>query len=847
MNQSLTFAEAYIQQMKLRESANRRLSQTSVKISDDEIIDTLLKIVSILQDEQNHAALKLIKYRLKQIPLASSNLVGTWVDDDGLDLLHHSIINNCPEMVEFLLTEPEWFPPTYMPKKNPYGHLTAMFGFTECLRLIMTYRPCDYFSGSSPNHVIKLPAYVRKKLKSPDALRSNVNKQMEKLLHKIKSSTEWTENSMKFSSGKTLDMNDVGDVLKSELEELEKAKKQQDATVHRFRGLGLSGKAVKGDKPSSAAGQRVSATTTSLAATQAPSAEAKTTLRDAPDRKLIAPYKTDKVQEIRYYNFHKLEMPKRSVEARHRITVDWDVFGEDPIGVVKGAGEKVMVTHTANSLKERHDLTILGTLQKPEESGKIKTSNLQARKVSENRKTPKRKSTSTSRNTASNRDSSSVLFPKVVEHGVRGKKKYKDFKLTLEPQNLTLKDDSGNLRNKTPLSIAAQYGHLECVQMILDTFIMKNHPTMAVKEPLTLATIAKSPDAIILLMGQKLTKTDYQCAILTAIREMYPDCLTALLVHKNKERQSLFDGVNLYHILYTQSLMSDYRYEMLPIMTNVLINSNEDVNGHSVSCTFPLYTLINCSFNISIGKQIFYYVECVKILLENKANPHFDEVEMFKLAGGSGQSFSRSAYSSAINCILESAINSTNFFEHAQHSKIFMKKLITTVTTCDKTSRRILNDVLFNYMNTVSSIDLDRYIVRCLLRYGANPDFRNEGTYAINVYFDNMLPYLTRFEVNSTYSKWQHELSALMLVCRGMSYKSLREAKMIFLNEHLLRCPIQALPLCRYFSYLINEMLTSPRPLVDLAAQFIWVRLKRNEKRAKMLPLPDEIISLIVP
>ncbi|CAG5125741.1 unnamed protein product [Candidula unifasciata] len=842
MGQNYTFAEAYIQQVKLRESATMRLSQTSERIGEDEVSDILIKVATVLQEELSPVVLKSIKSRLKQLPLACYSLVGSWVDDDGLDLLHHSIINNCPEMVEFLLSEPQWFPSTQMPKKNPYAHLAAIFGFTECLRLIMQYRPGDYFTGSNQSHVIKLPPSIRKRLKSLDSLRTNANKQMEKLLHRIKSSTEWTENSMKSAFGNVVDMEEVGNVLKSELEELEKNKTKHDASIHRFRSLTLSGTAPEGYKrvPAGEAADN-SGKSTRLQAVGASSLEVKSLTQDTLDKKTIARQTTDKVEKIKCDKRQKLKLCGRGAMVKHRLTVDWDVFSQLPAGVVSGAGDKVIVTYTDNSRKERQEASVFDTLHKSGIMGTLRTLPSKEGKTSENRKTLKRKSTI--RGIAQKKDSS-LSYPKVLEPGVRGKKKYKDFKLTLEQQ--TIKDDTTSLKNKTPLSIAAQYGHLECVQMILDTFILKNHPHMAVREPLTLATKAKSPEAIVLLMGKKLTRTDYQSAVLTAIREMYPDCLTALLVHKTKEKQSLFDGVNLYHILYTQSLMSDYRYEMLPIMTNVLINSNEDVNAHNVYCTYPLYTLINCSFNISIGKQIFYYVECVKILLENKASPHFDETEAFKLAGF-GQSFSRSAYSSAINCILESAMGATNFFEHAQHSKIFMKKLITTVTTCDKTNRRLLNDVLFNYMDTVNSLDLDRYIVRCLLRYGANPDFRNGSKYAINVYFDKMLPHLAKFEVNSTHSKWQHELSALMLVCRGMNYKCLREAKIIFLNEHLLRCPIQALPLCRYFSYLINDMLTSPRPLVELVAQFIWVRLRRNEKRAKMLPLPDPIISLIVP
>lgn len=176
-----------------------------------------------------------------------------------------------------------------------------------------------------------------------------------------------------------------------------------------------------------------------------------------------------------------------------------------------------------------------------------------------------------------------------------------------------------------------------------------------------------------------------------------------------------------------------------------------------------------------------------------------------------------------------------------------MKRLISLVTTSDRTNRRILNDVLFNYMDTVCLLGIDRYIVRCLLRYGANPDFNPGNKYAINVYFNNILPYLAKFEVENSYHAHENDVNALMAICNRMTYKCLRDAQSIFLNENLLQCPVQALPLFRHFSYELNELLMSPRSLMGLVAQFIWLRSRRNEKRIRELPLPDELIAYILP
>lgn len=799
MSQSLTFAEAYSAQVRQRDLTTRASSQLFPRFNADALSDSLTKVVRLLEEEGSMSVLRHMKSTIKQIPAMFSNLIRAWVDADGLDILHHSIINNSPDMVAFLLAEQKFFPQEHMPALNPYAHLAAMFGHTECLRLILQYRPGDYFSGFKPSHAIKLPMNARKKLKPVDTLRTTVNKQIGKLLDKIKSSTETAENAI--LRVKVDDINEVGGVLTDELNALEKSSKKQ--IIKRYKGLTYTGKSAGAKKAE-------------------------------PTRKVEKPEKTEP---------HKILKPLVAKKGGHMLTVYWDIFSKSPQGVVGGAGPPVSVKFSEGYRKG--DLNVLEIVEQQKKLPVFNLAKTDARPERQYLQAEGQVRKYSKRASRFKSDTNTTL-PRILEAGIRGKKKYKDFQLKVDSHAGLAKDDSSTWRNKSPLSIAAEYGRLECVQMILETFILKNNPNMAVKEPLTLATKAKSPEAIMLLMDQKMSRADYQSAVLIAIREMYPDCLTALLAQKSKERQALFDGTNLFHILYTQSLMSDYRYEMMPVMTRVLINSKEDVNAHNSYCTFPMYTLINCAFNITTGKLIFYYLECLKILLDNKANPHFDEGKVAKVTT-SGFSFARNCYSSAINCILENARNSVNFFENTFVSRIFMKKIMTTVTTYDRTHRRLLNDVLFNYMNSVCLLGLDRYIVRSLLRYGANPDYRSDGKYAINVYFDNILPYLAKFEVNSSSSKWQQELNALMLICRSMSYRYLKEAEIVFLNEHLLGCPIQALPICRYFSYLINEMLMTPRPLSELVAQFIWLRLKRNEKRVRALPLPDDIIAVILP
>ncbi|BFY98333.1 hypothetical protein BsWGS_01373 [Bradybaena similaris] len=823
------FVYDYSSHSKSRDSLIAPASDEPRGFSAEEISEYLLNVVRMLEDGKTAGIKKSIKVMLKKIPAMYAALIPTWKDNNDMDLLHHVIVNNSPDTLDFLLSESNWFPATYMPTENPYAHLAAVFGHTECLRRILNYRPNDYFSGSI--HTLRLPSTIQKKVKLTDTMKKGVKRQINKLLGKIQMSADIVENSILQDKG---GIKDVDNTLAEELRVLEANKKVFNRGINNIKSTQLMRRNTTG-----ASGSRRQEGANSNKHTSKDSNEA-TKAQDSGVRAKDTPIAREGARDVQHPVYKKSSVG--AVNKKHMISVYSDAFSDGPQGVVQGAGQKVIVKYSEDIVKSKPEKSSFPEIVWP-------SKNLSLLPVISVQKVASKLPVDISKPTQLDyrpRAESVVIFPKKMEAGVRGKGKYKEFQLKIESRKVYPKDNAKNLRNKTPLSLAAEYGHLDCVQMILDTYILRNYPTTAVKEPLTLATKAKSPDTILFLMNQRISVADYQSAVLTAIREMYPECLTALLAQKTKERQSLFDGVNLYHVLYTQSLMTDYRYEMLPIMTSVLISNNVDVNAHKVYSTFPLYTLINCAFHVSIEKQIFYFLKCLKMLLDSKANPHYDELrdERFTCTG---QSFSRKAYSSAINCILLNAVDSTHFLPNIRSCKLYMKKLISLVTTYDRTNRRTLNDVLFNYMDTVCVFGIDRYIVRCLLRYGANPDFNAGNKYAINVYFNNILPYLAKFEVEHSFDAHENEVRALMAICNRMTYKCLKDAQLIFLNENLLQCPVQALPLIRHFSYELNEILMSPRSLLAIVAQFIWLRFRRNDRRVKELPLPDDLIACILP
>ncbi|CAL1541611.1 unnamed protein product [Lymnaea stagnalis] len=809
----LTFAEAYFLLKRKEESQSRtkRVERIIYVSSYVDLETAMLKIVRILE-EGSAAGLKLIKSLLSTVTESFVLPASSWRDTNNLNILHYAIINNRPDVINYLLTDTVFFSKSHMPSLNPYAHLAALVGYKECLRIVLQNRPWDFFRISQPSHFLKLPDEIMKRLKMKETIKSN-------LMDKIKACTDTAEEELKTRVSQDMESAFFEESKKGPKKPFDKRRRSQPFL-----------KTSKHDEVS----------------TTPQKDKPKPSLQKVFDVKPIIHIETAKtdsaLKKIEEEQRKELALRKRKM-GKHVITVYWDVMSNDPGGIVKGAGLPAVVNFV-NTLQVSRpcimkEFDYKSKLYRPVSHGVRRSIGPAKRKSTE----PALSSTMLSS------DSPKPLVQnKRIEVGVRGKKKYKEFRIKIDHRETREPDEAQKFMNKTPLTIAAERGHLDCVKFLLEQVILKNNPMIASREPLTLATKARCPEAILLLVDKKMSRWDYQSAVLVAIRELFPDCLSALLSINGKERTSLFDGANLFHVLYSQSLIADYRYEMMPEMTRVLISCKENVNAHNVHRTFPMYTLISCAFNITVMKQMYYYIECLVLLLEAKANPQYSEERAEKDGVKNlGLSFTRKSYSSAINCILESAKTSLDYFEKPYWSKLFLKKFVMTVEYHDRTKRVPLNDVLFEYMKFAYILGLDRSVIKSLLRYGANPDFRKAGKFAINIYFDSILPYLTRFEVIDSYDRYEKELNNLLLICHSMTHRCLNDALKIFLDDHLLCTPIQALPICRYFSHLINEMVKSPRPLVEIASQAIWLCLGRNKFRAQSLGLTTEMYNLVVP
>ncbi|CAL1541612.1 unnamed protein product [Lymnaea stagnalis] len=830
-----TFAQAYyrlshhnkdVHVCLCKEAASGKSLTSTCKTADD--LDKRMKVIVRAVTSDASVAVSLVQSLLHPLSEPLTHQVTIWKDENNLDLLHHAIINKKHELIDHLLSSTSLFPQSYIPPANPYAHLAAMLGYKDCLRVILRHRPNDFFKVTNPHQRMILPEHILRGVKHH--LGGRIEAKMNLLLQKIKTLTQ-SASLLEIAKNTSLSL----------------LLEEDGKTVQRRR-RGRLPPLVKPPGSDEETEQKQ----------PVPPVAVRSNRTEQKDRKVKSPPHTKHVQKVPDAVEKKqrtvtplpivVEAVKKHMSGQHVITVSWDVLSAENHGVIRGAGFPVKVNFNGDASSSRPGVT----LEKiPTSLKSFKRCLSPCYKHDEVRVTCSQlKRTAVVQlkhrySTASSDSDLSAKAKKVIELGVRGNKKYKSFKPKLEQRMHDSEDSTFSAYNKTPLTLASEFGHLDCVLFILEHTIQKRAPQLNINNPLTLAIQARNPQAVLLLLNSKWSQGDFQCAVLLSIRELYPEGLAALLSEKKKKSGALIGGANLFHLLYTQSLV-DLRYEMMPEMTRVLINCKEDVNAHNIPRTYPLYTLICCAFNVVDVKKLVYFIECMKMLLEARANPHFYE------EGNQGDftktEFSRKGFSSAMNCIFDSAKSSIEYFENRNWSRLLLKKFVATVEKYDQSNRRILKYDLFNYIRIIScTIGVDLSVIKSLLRFGADPDVKESNKYSINVYFDLILPYLTKFEVIDSYDRYLKELSDLMFICHGMSYTCLREALDIFLNEHLLNPPIQALPVCRLFSYLMHNMVKSPRPLTEITSNAIWILLNRNRKRALMLPIPSDLLAYVIP
>ena len=387
-------------------------------------------------------------------------------------------------------------------------------------------------------------------------------------------------------------------------------------------------------------------------------------------------------------------------------------------------------------------------------------------------------------------------------------KTYKEL-LTVEIKNAT-KPTSIKTQGKGPLMIAAENCHLDTVKAILEMkYAIRKSGTFI--NYLTAATKSVSPEAIATLLTEsKIDCQDYQNACLEAIRNLYPDCLIALLSSPPTKCKAPFGGVNLYHMLYSQTLDTDeQRYEMLPIMTRALVFSGKDVNDCTIKNTFPLHSLITCSFNLQSTRRLYTTFDSLKYLLHAGANPCFNEIMQ---KDGKNNTITREPYTSGYHCIFENALKKFNSClisnTDTRVPKTIMTHSVLFLCKLAKRSKKVPPEVLFEYLEKACHFGLDEQLIETLISSGANPDLMMQEKFALNAYFDTLFLVFPDWQKGRSHDFYRHEMELLMTLCRHMQINLLSQAVRSILKQYKDKnIPVGTVLVTRYFLYLADNLI----------------------------------------
>ncbi|XP_060081118.1 uncharacterized protein LOC132560471 [Ylistrum balloti] len=413
----------------------------------------------------------------------------------------------------------------------------------------------------------------------------------------------------------------------------------------------------------------------------------------------------------------------------------------------------------------------------------------------------------------------------------------------------------------TPLDVAASAGHVQCIHLILNQCVIKEHPEHAKSGYLSLATVSGSLKAVNFLLAQKYDKADILSAVELAIRFARAEILDSLL-GTGVDTREVMKGVNLYHSLYTNSAVKGFGregYRRLPDVTSVLIKYRHDVNSKSPCNTYPLYTLLRNSLCAHDYINTQYYLACLKLLLKANANPNFDEVrhERVMQKKGSKSVVGRPAFSSALHCLLDTVEIYASYFDSKALAVKFITECSDVLFRFDADIHQVgrLGDqkstlsgsILHQYAKSSVKLGVDSDVLKVFLRQGANPNIKVNGKYCINVFTDSLFVSILAIPSHKTQPDKTADVGCMLDLCRYMSNRAIHETLQIFIHDHGRNNADRLKSHIARIKSKLTEFSKSVAPLQRICANYIWHRCGRNANNIHSLPIRIKYKTDILP
>ena len=431
-----------------------------------------------------------------------------------------------------------------------------------------------------------------------------------------------------------------------------------------------------------------------------------------------------------------------------------------------------------------------------------------------------------------------------------------------------------HLQNFSPLDIAAEGGHLKCVQTLLNSFDTRavpnqsNHETqrnenqrMSFLE--TAVEKCSTKTVQLLLSSSEVQQRDVNSAFKMALHRKLSDCMHVLLSDGNVQVSSILNDMNPFHVLYMySSAYQTYkeRNYCLDKATSVLISHGFDVNDFSKCGSFPMYSLLN---SLIEEKDFYpmetpkYHLKALELLLEAGADPNFDEVtNSLNIATNPyGQTLGRPLHTSALNALFGSLQTSDNWYamfpEFVTHCCGLLLRGGCNPKRVDGRGRTVLHDVMkcLAMEHTMGNMGINVLpIIQILMRYGADPNIYSASElYPVSSYFQtlfNLMDGRLAFD-NWKASKCQAQVLHLLSY---MTHANASEAsqQIIQICQSAEEKSVAKVSLVSFVTFMLHQYSHKHLCLQDLCRLQIWESIDRQRDKLACLPLPKSLQNSVL-
>lgn len=414
---------------------------------------------------------------------------------------------------------------------------------------------------------------------------------------------------------------------------------------------------------------------------------------------------------------------------------------------------------------------------------------------------------------------------------------------------------------QTPLDLAGKSGHVGCVKAILDHFhgkFVQGKRFKGNEAYIEMACQLDSPYALCSLLSDHPSDEEIKSAVGAALKNARPECLDVLLQLRT-DLSTLFEGMNLFHVLYSYTLSFDKKwYERLLAVTTILIKHGHNIKASIPFRTYPLYSLLSHSACHDFDNSSNYIIACCLLLLNAGADPNFDELQFEKDFEDMRirSAFGRSAFSSGLHCLFQTVELYAIQMQGYRYLKVYMSKCAAIllkhrgnpnhIGEIDGSKNQSGNS-LHALCRTIALTGVDNKLIKLLLQNGADPSLKIDNQYPITVMTGKLLELESDDQCQLRSSDMEH----IRMLVNAMSPTAIQESLKIMdqTEKEIETLPSKQDKRTEAYNKVkkyCTELITNVWDLKKICVQRMFNICDRNVPNVLKLPLPMTVKMSIV-